>query len=43
MDRIAFFQSIAGIDCPETVLLFFDHCLALKQIVQDYVATPALP
>ena len=36
MDRISFFNKISGIDYPEMIVHFFDHFLALKQIVEDY-------
>lgn len=35
MDRIQFFESISGIDYPYMLVDFFDHFLALKQIVEN--------
>ncbi len=36
MDRIAFLDSISGIQYPEMIVEFFDQFIALKQIVEDY-------
>ena len=35
MDRIQFFESISGIDYPHMLVDFFDHFLALKEIVEN--------
>ena len=35
MDRINFFGSVSGIEYPEMIVNFFDHFIALKQIVED--------
>jgi hypothetical protein len=35
MDRIQFFESISGIEYPHMLVDFFDHFLALKQIVEN--------
>lgn len=35
MDRIAFFDSITGINYPDMMVRFFDHFIALKQLVED--------
>lgn len=35
MDRISFFKSVEGIQYPEVLVNFFDHFIALKQIVND--------
>lgn len=36
MNRIEFFNSIAGIQYPLMLVDFFDHFLALKEIIQNY-------
>lgn len=36
MDRISFLDSISGIQHPEIMVEFFDHFIALKQIVEGY-------
>jgi len=33
MDRISFFNSISGIDYPEMLVKFYDHFLALYQLI----------
>lgn len=35
MNRIEFFNSISGIQYPQMLVDFFDHFLALKQIVEN--------
>ena len=35
MDRVQFFVSISGINYPHMLVDFFDHFLALKQIVEN--------
>ena len=35
MDRIQFFESISGIEYPHMLVDFFDHFLALKEIVEN--------
>ena len=35
MNRVQFFDSISGIKYPEMLADFFDHFVALKQIVED--------
>jgi hypothetical protein len=35
MDRVQFFESISGIDYPNMLVDFFDHFLALKEIVEN--------
>lgn len=35
MDRINFFNSVSGIEYPEMLVSFFDHFIALKNIVED--------
>ena len=35
MNRVDFFESVSGIQYPEMVVNFFDHFVALKQIVED--------
>jgi hypothetical protein len=35
MDRVQFFESISGIDYPLMLVNFFDHFLALKQLVEN--------
>ena len=35
MDRVQFFESISGINYPHMLVDFFDHFLALKQIVEN--------
>jgi hypothetical protein len=35
MDRVQFFESISGINYPHMLVNFFDHFLALKQIVEN--------
>ena len=39
MDRISFFESINGIQYPEMLVNFFDHFVALKQLVEDDYAS----
>ena len=35
MDRITFLESISGIKYPNMIVEFFDHFIALKQIVES--------
>lgn len=35
MDRVQFIGSVNGIQYPEMIVNFFDHFVALKQLVQD--------
>ena len=35
MDRVDFIESVNGIIYPEMIVNFFDHFIALKEIVQD--------
>ena len=35
MNRVQFFNSIGGIQYPRMIVDFFDHFIALKQIVED--------
>lgn len=35
MDRVTFVESVYGIKYPEMIVDFFDHFIALKQIVED--------
>jgi hypothetical protein len=35
MDRVTFVESVHGIKYPEMIVDFFDHFIALKQIVED--------
>ena len=35
MDRVNFLESVSGIKYPEMLVTFFDHFVALKQIVED--------
>jgi hypothetical protein len=35
MNRVEFFESISGIQYPQMLVNFFDHFLALKQIVEN--------
>lgn len=35
MDRVKFIGSIGGIHYPEMIVNFFDHFVALKQLVED--------
>lgn len=35
MNRVDFLESVSGIQYPEMIVHFFDHFLALKQIVED--------
>ena len=35
MDRVQFFESISGINYPHMLVNFFDHFLALKEIVDS--------
>ena len=35
MDRLSFFKNINGISYPEMLVDFFDHFIALKQVVND--------
>ena len=36
MDRVNFLESVSGIQYPEMLVTFFDHFIALKQIVEDH-------
>ena len=36
VDRLNFFNSISGINYPEMIVDFFDHFIALKQLVEDH-------
>ena len=36
ISRLDFFESISNIDYPLMLVEFFDHFIALKQIVEDY-------
>lgn len=42
MDRIAFFNSISGIDYPYMLVNFYDQFLALKELVMGYTAINVL-
>ena len=33
--RLTFFESISGIQYPEMLVIYFDHFIALKQLVED--------
>lgn len=35
MDRVNFIHSVSGINYPEMIVNFFDHFIALKQLVED--------
>lgn len=35
MNRINFFGSVSGVEYPEMIVNFFDHFVALKQLVED--------
>lgn len=35
MNRVDFFDSISGINYPDMMVRFFDHFIALKQLVED--------
>lgn len=35
INRIAFFESVDGIQYPSMIVDFFDHFIALKKIVED--------
>lgn len=35
MNRVDFIESVSGIKYPEMIVDFFDHFIALKQIVED--------
>lgn len=35
MDRINFIENVSGIHYPEMIVDFFDHFVALKQLVED--------
>ena len=35
MNRVDFIESVNGIQYPEMIVKFFDHFVALKQIVED--------
>ena len=35
MDRIAFIESISGINYPEMLVHFFDQFIALKKLVEE--------
>lgn len=35
MDRCDFIEAVSGIQYPEMIVHFFDHFIALKQIVED--------
>ena len=36
MDRVNFLESVSGIQYPDMLVTFFDHFIALKQIVEDH-------
>lgn len=36
IDRINFLESVDGINYPDMIVDFFDHFIALKQIVEDF-------
>ena len=36
MDRVSFLESVSGIQYPDMLVTFFDHFIALKQIVDDH-------
>lgn len=36
MDRVNFLESVSGIEYPGMIVDFFDHFIALKQIVEEY-------
>jgi len=36
IDRVNFLESVSGIQYPEMLVTFFDHFIALKQIVEDH-------
>lgn len=35
MDRVSFIESVKGISYPEMLVDFFDHFVALKNIIED--------
>lgn len=35
MNRVNFIESVSGIKYPEMIVTFFDHFIALKQLVED--------
>ena len=35
IDRVNFLESVSGISYPEMIVDFFDHFIALKEIVED--------
>lgn len=35
IDRVSFIESVSGIQYPEMIVKFFDHFLALKEIVEE--------
>ena len=35
MNRVNFIESVFGIEYPEMIVTFFDHFIALKQLVED--------
>ena len=35
MNRVNFIESVFGIKYPEMIITFFDHFIALKQLVED--------
>lgn len=35
MNRLNFIESVSGINYPEMIVTFFDHFIALKQLVED--------
>lgn len=35
MDRVSFLEAVDGINYPKMIVDFFDHFIALKQIVDD--------
>ena len=35
LSRLTFFESISGIQYPEMLVIYFDHFIALKQLVED--------
>ena len=36
IDRVNFLESVSGIQYPDMLVTFFDHFIALKQIVEDH-------
>lgn len=39
MDRLSFFKNINGISYPDMLVNFFDHIIALKQIINENKCT----